>query len=282
MNKRTKQLIDDILDWYAINARDLPWRKTHSPYCILVSEIMLQQTQVDRVVPKYTEFLRTFPNIKKLAEASAADVIRLWKGLGYNRRALYLHNTAKAIRDIHGGRFSRDLDALKSLPGVGDYTARAILSFAFNQRVPVIDTNHRKFYARVFFEGRPVKDTDLLERAQAVVDVVPSAYDWNQALMDFMSAVASRSTDPIVQTFDQSYPAIEKKKVSKPSVRFEQTDRYVRGRIMDLLRAKNSQGLGAVRKKFAALDDIRWKRIIAALERDGLINIAQSRIVLPS
>ena len=147
-----EQIRKKILTWYAIAKRDhFPWRKTRNPYKILVSEVMLQQTQVSRVIDKYREFLRVFPNAKKLSDAKASEVITAWAGLGYNRRALFLQKTAKAVREVHGGRFPKYLEMLKTLPGVGDYTARAVLSFAFEQPVPMMDTNHRRFYQRVLF-----------------------------------------------------------------------------------------------------------------------------------
>ena len=160
----------NIFHWYQKNQRaHLPWRKTRDPYKILVSEVMLQQTQVDRVIPKYREFLRAFPSVKTLAEAKTGDVIRAWKGLGYNRRALFLQKTAQAIVGEYGGKFPNDLEELKKLPGIGDYTARAVLSFAFKEPLPVLDTNHRRFYQRVFFGMREKSDAQLLKKAEEVV-----------------------------------------------------------------------------------------------------------------
>jgi A/G-specific adenine glycosylase len=133
-----------LLAWFAEHARDLPWRRTRDPYRIMVSEIMLQQTQVDRVRPKYYAFLEAFPNLESLASAPTAEVIRAWAGLGYNRRAVNMQRTAQAVIREHGGQFPRDLAALLKLPGIGPYTAGAIACFAFEQDVAFIDTNIRR------------------------------------------------------------------------------------------------------------------------------------------
>lgn len=281
MEKKYKQLVEDVLVWYWQYGRNLPWRHTGNPYHILVSEVMLQQTQVDRVLPKYRDFLRLFPSVTHLAKAHSADVIRAWKGLGYNRRALFLHKAAQTIERDFGGCFPHDLTSLKVLPGVGDYTARAILSFAYNESVAVIDTNHRKFYSRVFFKGLYVKDVQLLERAQLVINFVHSPFDWNQALMDFMSAVARRDPHPLVVSFDRRYPQMEKKVKRKKSIRFEDTDRFVRGRIMDILRDHNTVSLVRAKEIYSYLEESRFQSIVLGLERDGLIKMVNSSMVLP-
>ena len=139
-----------LLDWFAVFGRDLPWRRTRDPYRIMVSEIMLQQTQVDRVIPKYHAFLEAFPTLEALAAAPTAEVIRAWSGLGYNRRAVNMQRAARAVLDEHGGQFPRDFAALLRLPGIGPYTAGAIACFAFEQDVAFIDTNIRRVVQRLF------------------------------------------------------------------------------------------------------------------------------------
>jgi A/G-specific adenine glycosylase len=277
-----------LLNWYKKVGRDLPWRRTRNPYRILVSEIMLQQTQVPRVIEKYKEFLTAFPTINKLAEASTADVIRAWKGLGYNRRALFLQKTARAIRDNHKGKFPKTLEELKELPGVGDYTARAVLSFAFEQPVPMMDTNHRRFYQRIFFGLNTKKDKELLVKAEEVISK-KHAYDWNQALMDFGSSICTTRKPKCeicpLQKYCKAYPEIlsavpEKKKTAKKTP-FRETDRYFRGQIMDQLREHHSITKNSVKKLFPELDDDRYKKILTQLEKDGLISSTKSRIVLP-
>ena len=148
----TQLLRSRLLHWFSINKRDLPWRGDPDPYHILVSEVMLQQTQVDRVIPKYRSFLNRFPTLQSLAEASAADVIREWQGLGYNRRALNLKRTAESACRDQGGRLPETVDQLEKLPGIGKYTARAVASLAFGAQVPVVDTNVQRVLAD--FAGR--------------------------------------------------------------------------------------------------------------------------------
>jgi A/G-specific adenine glycosylase len=162
-------MTDALLTWYAGNGSDLPWRRTHDPYAILVSEVMLQQTQVARIVPRYLEWLERWPTVDALAAAAPADVIRAWSGLGYNRRAVNLHRCAQAVA-ARGG-FPREPAELAKLPGIGPYTAAAVACFAFGAQVAAPDTNARR----------------VLERAFPGGDVQPPpgrAYDWNQALFD--------------------------------------------------------------------------------------------------
>ncbi len=146
-----------LLAWYGENARDLPWRHTHDPYAILVSEVMLQQTQVVRVVPRYEEWLARWPTVETLAAATPADVIQAWSGLGYNRRAVNLHRCAQAV--VARGGFPRQPEELRKLPGIGPYTAAAIACFAFGAQIAAPDTNARR----------------VLERAFPGIDVPPTA-----------------------------------------------------------------------------------------------------------
>jgi A/G-specific adenine glycosylase len=160
---------DAVLAWYGRNGRDLPWRHTRDPYAILVSEVMLQQTQVSRVVPRYLAWLERWPTVEALAAARPADVITEWAGMGYNRRAVFLHRCAIAVREMGG--FPREPEELRRLPGVGPYTAAAIACFAFDAQVAAPDTNAKR----------------VLERAFGDADLAPPpglAYEWNQALFD--------------------------------------------------------------------------------------------------
>ncbi len=155
--------MDDLLrEWYEANARDLPWRRTRDPYAILVSEVMLQQTQVERVRPRYLHWLELWPTVTALAAAPAGDVIREWQGLGYNRRALNLHRAAQAI-DVHGWP-----DELTDLPGVGEYTAAAIRNFAFGQRVLPVDTNVRRIQERTGHSFAPAAGQALMDLGATV------------------------------------------------------------------------------------------------------------------
>lgn len=149
-----------LLSWYRIHRRDLPWRRTEDPYAILISEFMLQQTQVNTVIPYYNEWLRRFPNLRALARARGSDILHAWQGLGYYARARHLHSAAKGIVQKHGDVFPRTTDQLRSLPGIGRYTANAIATFAFDQSVPIVDANIARVLARLFTNSPsiPVRD----------------------------------------------------------------------------------------------------------------------------
>lgn len=284
MNKTNSLLVKKVFFWYQKNQRDLPWRKTHDPYKILISEVMLQQTQVSRVIEKYNEFLKAFPTVQYLAKAKTADVIRVWKGLGYNRRALFLQRTAQAVVEQYSGKFPQDVVLLKKLPGIGEYTARAVLCFAFKQKMAVLDTNHRKFYSRVF--AGDLSDKELLIEADDFIDSFISpvdVYDWNQALMDFVSAIERGEGDSTIDWFGEVYPVLEvkKDKVKKKAVPFKQTDRYIRGQIIDILRAQKSTSVVLLQEKFLEFPKERVEKVILGLLKDGLILEKKGRILLP-
>ena len=175
-----------LLRWYDRHRRDLPWRRTRDPYRVLVSEIMLQQTQVERVVPKYHEFLDRYPTLETLASADVADVRRTWYPLGYNIRPVHLHAIARETVARYGGRLPDDDAALRSLRGIGRYTAGAIRSFAYGQRAPILDTNVRRVLGRVFYgdDGRRVRAAALWALSGLLLPR-RRTYDFNQALMDF-------------------------------------------------------------------------------------------------
>jgi len=175
-----------LLEWYAAQARDLAWRRTRDPYAILVAEVMLQQTQVDRVIPKWHAWLARFPTLASLAEASRADAIREWQGLGYNLRAVRLHDIACQVVAEYDGQLPRTVDGLLRLKGIGRYTAGAVACFAYEQPVAMVDTNVRRVLSRVFgLEPGAVEGTaDDLVPAQA-------AYAWNQALMDLGATICT-------------------------------------------------------------------------------------------
>ena len=174
-----------ILKWGRDNRRDMPWRDTRDPYKILVSEVMLQQTQVSRVLPKYEKFLREFPTPEALASSSQAKLLRTWQGLGYWNRALRLRDAARMVVNEFGGRFPQDPATLKTLPGVGPYTAGAVACFAFGSAEPFLDTNIRRVYLFFFFPGEDdVPDSRIMEIArQAVWTEDPR--EWSYALFDY-------------------------------------------------------------------------------------------------
>ena len=200
-----------LLAWYAVHQRPLPWRRTRDPYKILVSEIMLQQTQVDRVIPKYRQFLRRYPTVGALARARAPELRKLWYPLGYNVRPLRLRRIAQRAMEEHAGRIPATYDGLLAMEGIGRYTAGAVLSFAFNQDAPIVDTNVARVLSRYFglagrrrpstrlraasraaVEGRrpPAARRDLWALAQAVIPP-GQGYAINQAMMDLGAMVCA-------------------------------------------------------------------------------------------
>ena len=226
-----------LLRWSARTSRDLPWRHTRDPWAILVSEVMLQQTQVPRVVPKYHDFLERFPSAAACAASPVADVVRAWQGLGYNRRAVNLHRAAVAVVERHGGGFPDDLDALMALPGVGPYTARAVLTFAFGRDVGVVESNTGRVLARV--AGRALTPADAQRFAD---DLVPEGegWAWNQAMIDLGATVCLRRAPkcgecPVAAHccwYGASDPAAPAHKQST----FAGSDRQGRGRLVDAMR----------------------------------------------
>jgi A/G-specific adenine glycosylase len=176
-----------LLGWYRSHGRDLPWRKTRDSYAILVSEVMLQQTQVATVIPYYNRWLRRFPDFKALAAASDNDVLHAWQGLGYYSRARNLHSTAKTVQDQHEGEFPRRLAQMRSLPGIGKYTAHAIASFAFNQSAPIVEANSARVLARLFDLKTPIDSSvgkKLLWRHSAQLAPKRHSARFNSALID--------------------------------------------------------------------------------------------------
>ena len=187
-----------LLDWYRRNGRALPWRTTDDPYHILVSEVMLQQTQVDRVLPKYEEWLTRYPSLATLASADEADVVQTWRPLGYNIRPRRLQAIAREAVERYDGRLPDDEATLRSFKGIGPYTAGAIMSFAFRQRAPILDTNVARVLFRVFVGEGEAKSHAMTKHLWAVSEtLVPRAraFDFNQALMDF-GALACTARKP--------------------------------------------------------------------------------------
>jgi A/G-specific adenine glycosylase len=183
-----------LLRWYRRHGRDLPWRRTRDPYAILVSELMLQQTQVATVLPYYHEWFQRFPDFRALARARESEVLRAWQGLGYYARARNLHSIAKLVQNRHGGSIPRDTVELRTLPGVGRYTANAVASFAFDQPVPLIEANIARVIARLFDDQQPIDSAAGRERIwQRASDLLPArnSADHNSALMDLGALVCT-------------------------------------------------------------------------------------------
>lgn len=286
----------ELLTWFERNRRDLPWRRTRDPYRILVSEVMLQQTQVDRVIPYYERFLERFPTIEALAEAPVGEVIRLWSGLGYNRRAVNLQRTAQAVVERYNGHFPRDVDALRALPGIGPYTAGAIACFAFEQDVGFVDTNMRRVLHRLV--AGPELPASLLTEREIVslaATLVPpnDGWRWNQALIEFgaLQCTARKPAcvicplrevcvaAPVIQA---SIAGLPKGTRLKNEGTFEGSNRQYRGRILRTLQA-NPDGLPfpalgpSIRDGFSDADLPWLVELVEGLEKDGLAAIAEER-----
>lgn len=236
---------------------DLPWRKTTNPYRILVSEVMLQQTQVQRVIEKYKEFLKKFPTVRALAEASLADVLRAWSGLGYNRRGKYLHDAAKEIVGTHKGNFRQALE--HPLPGVGSYTKAAVKAFAFNQSEVCIETNIRAALIHHYFATTPkVNDRELSVYAEKAAQG-QDPREWHWALMDYGAYLKSSG----IRNNSRSAHYTKQSK-------FEGSLRQVRGAILGVLHL-GSQTEHAMRCHLIAFERARVDKALLGLERDGLI-----------
>lgn len=267
-----------LLRWAERHHRDLPWRHTRDPWAILVSEVMLQQTQVDRVAPRWEQFMARFPTPEVTAAAGVAAVIDEWAGLGYNRRAVALHATAEACVERHDGNLPTDLDGLLALPGVGPYTARAVLAFAHHADVGVVDTNTGRVLARL--AGQRLRPAEAQRLADASVPA-GRGWLWNQALLDLGATVctkrAPRCDDCPLRRWcawrgeGGVDPAPGSAGVGGPQARFEGSDRQGRGRLVAALRADTH--LPADRLAAAAgwsEDPSRVARVAAGLVADGL------------
>lgn len=272
-----------VLAWGVPRLRDLPWRHTRDPWEVLVSEVMLQQTQVPRVIPKWHAFLAEFPTTTACAAAPLGDVLRCWQGLGYPRRARNLHAAAVEVERLGG--FPRTLAGLLALPGVGAYTARAVLAFAFEADAAVVDTNIARVYAR--HEGTRLTP----KQVQALADEqVPSgdSWAWNQCLMD-LGAVLCRPSSPgcaecpLLDTCAWrgvgDDPAVGSAGVSRTQARFEGSDRQARGRLMRALSSAAVRGDHAASVMGCAPD--RAERLVASLIADGLVVADGALLRLP-
>ena len=248
-----------IYDHYEKNGRNFPWRKKLNPYRVLVSEIMLQQTQVERVIEKYREFLAVFPDFAALAKAPLPELLRVWSGLGYNRRALALKALAQKVVDEYHGRLPPDLEMLLALPGIGGYTAGAVLAFAFNKPVVFMDTNIRRVYIHEFFHDQEnIRDDQLFPVVEQTMDAV-NPRKWYNALMDYGTMIKEKHGNPNRKSahYTRQSP-------------FENSNRQVRGTIVKALVAESQLSAARIVKS-TGLDPERVKKSLVALEREGFI-----------
>lgn len=233
-----------LFAWHKKGYRDMPWRDTRDPYHILVSEIMLQQTQVDRVRTKYAEFLKKFPAVRVLAKAPLGEVLRIWSGLGYNRRAKYLHECAKQVVALHNGKFPKTYDELVLLPGIGMSTAGALLAFAYDNETPMIDTNIRRILVRVFLslktgEKKIPRDKELYVFAQSLIPKGKGRM-WNYAMLDLGATLCTARNHSDECPFIKLHGKVGDFVYKKPQKKFNNSRRYYRGQILKLLSSQGS------------------------------------------
>lgn len=295
-DERVSAMRDALLAWYAAHGRDLPWRRTRDPYHILLSEMMLQQTQVPRVLPRYLAWLERFPTLAALAAAPTADVLRAWSGLGYNSRAVRLQAVARQAVTHNDGRLPGTVEELLALPGIGAYTARAVACFAYGQDVPVLDTNVKRVLHRALVGPelpRPaLTDRQLWALAERAVPA-GRGYDWNQGLMDLGAQVCTARKPACVvcplRSICRAAPAIQgaladgrhaARGAASPAVPFTKTARHYRGQT---LRALGALGRGErltldtlgplVKPDYTAADRPWLYTLVAGLGRDGLVTV---------
>lgn len=270
-----------LLEWGSEHLTDYPWRRSRDPWAVLVSELMLQQTQVARVLPRYGAFLARFPDPATAASAPVAELIRWWEGLGYNRRAVQLHRCAQRVVDEHGGVLPRGREELQALPGIGPYTARAVRAFAFEADEAPVDTNVGRVLAR--WEGRPLGSSE----AQALADaLVPRgrAWMWSQSIFELGGRVCPKRVPACDDCPVRRWcawgsagaggpdPAVGSAAVGRRQARFAGSDREGRGRLVAALRS------GAVRDDPVVLAELmgwpadheRAVRVAAGVVADGL------------
>lgn len=266
-----------VLGWGVPTMRDLPWRAERDAWRVLVSEVMLQQTQAERVIPKWRAFLEAFPTPEACAAAPLGDVLRLWQGLGYPRRARNLQATAVVVVADHGGTLPDDLDALLALPGIGPYTARAVLAFAFERDVAVVDTNIARILART--AGERLTPKRAQDRADAAVPV-GQGWVWNQVVMDLGATLCRPAPKcdacPLAAScrwhrsgHPDPDPAVGSAGVSGKQAKFEGSDRQARGRVL--------AAVGAHGRPVADFE----QRIIDGLVADGLVVVSDGTVGLP-
>jgi A/G-specific adenine glycosylase len=278
---------DLVLDWYAANGRDLAFRRTADPWAILVSEVMAQQTQAARAAEAWTRFMDLFPSAAALAASSPAEVIRAWRGLGYNRRALALRRAAIAIVEEHEGRVPRTLEALVALPGIGPYTARAVMAIAFGAPIAALDVNIRRVLGRAFLPPN-LAPRDLQSAADTLVPLDRPA-DWTHALMDIGAAFCRpreprcddcplRATCRFAGTqLGRGEEATTTAPSPRKAPRFETTSRWLRGRIIDRLRDAPDGAWVTFDRSIGGHDRAAVTKAVARLAAEGQIEAAGRR-----
>lgn len=288
-----------LLDWYAQAGRTLPWRQTRDPYAIVVSEVMLQQTQVSRGLPKFVAWMKRFPTTRALAGAPLPEVLKQWQGLGYNRRAKYLWVLAQTVEKKYGGTFPQTKDEVLSLPGVGPHTAGAVMSFAFGATEPIFDTNARRVVGRVFKGYQQLvgmNENAWTKLMQATVPSSKKIFNFNQALMDLGALVCTAKKPACrvcpLKTICTSYPAIlsataqdlRLTKAVKEKKYYGQPRRIWRGQILRAVQdaAPQSVSLSELGKKIQSdwqANRLPWLRsVVQLLAREDLLRLSGNQV----
>lgn len=269
MNRSIESFKKIVLDHYkALGRHALPWRKSHDPYRVLVSEVMLQQTQVERVIPYFEAWVKEFPNVRALATAPLSKVLRAWQGLGYNRRAKMLHQASKAVVKEYNGVFPKTPEALEELPGIGPYTARAVAAFAYNQDVVFIETNIRTVVTHHFFaRKKQVKDSDLLPFLEKALPKGKSR-EWYSALMDYGAHL--KRTGVRLNARAKGY---------KKQKTFEGSDRQARGAILKAL-VRGPKESRLLIDLFGPERRGQLRNALASLTKEGMIELKQGKFRL--
>lgn len=276
-------LRESILAWYDARGRSLPFRGTTDPYAVLVSEVMAQQTQISRVAPAWTAFMAAFPTLADLAAASPGDILRAWRGMGYNRRALNLWRAARVVVEEHGGRLPSDVAALERLPGIGPYTARAVAAIAFGSPVGAVDTNVRRVLGRAVGGAIDAFSPSELQRVADAAVPADRPADWTHAVMD-VGATFCRTGRPLCVECPAvaycRYAAAETEppdgrlgRGSRPASPFSATSRWLRGRILDRLRETEGTGWVVVEAPIGGHNRSAIVSALNGLASEGLIEL---------
>ncbi len=286
----TEDLAADLTQWFASAGRDLPWRRIRDPWTILISELMLQQTQVSRVTERLGPFVQQFPSPTIMAAGPAAAVIAAWSGLGYNRRALNLHRSALQMVQHHDGKVPRELDSLLALPGIGPYTARAVRVFAFEERDAVVDTNIGRVLAR--WGNQTLRPAEAQRLADSYVPT-EGVWLWNQAIMELGALVCGKnprcSDCPVSRTCrwhaagrPEPDPAHGSAAVSQKQSRFEGSDRQGRASLVRRL-SQGPLGFADIPEAMGwPHDPERAERVLAGLVKEGMVVESRGRYGLPT
>jgi A/G-specific adenine glycosylase len=288
------RVVGPILRWYARNGRRLPWRGIRNPYRILVSEIMLHQTQVSRVLVLYPLFLKQFPTLRSLAEAERSGVVIAWRGLGYNNRAVRLHDLARILVRQYAGKIPADPSVLRELPGIGQYTTHALLVSVHRRDVPVVDVNVRRVLSRLFWRMQTTADLrpedEIWGAARALIPP-GRGYDWTQALMDLGATICTARSPscimcPVVRLCSSARTirhAPASRRGTEPSLNGI-PNRIYRGKVIELLRAEGARsGIRAgilgrrIVPDFLPRHEAWLRNLLDALRRDGLVQLREDQ-----